>query len=84
MQVINCLWIVTYNTTKYFWMWQILKIFYHFIPAVLMDIGLRLMNKKPKIVNLYRKVNKFSEVLSFFTNNEWTFEYGNSKQMCQE
>lgn len=48
-----------------------------------MDIGLKIIGKKPKILDVYRKVNKFSEVLSFFTNNEWTFEYGNSKLMCQ-
>lgn len=69
----NSLWIPTYNTTRYYVVSEILKIFYHLIPAVLFDLGLRFNSQKPQIVKLYRKVHKFSEVLCFFTNNEWDF-----------
>ncbi|EDS35447.1 fatty acyl-CoA reductase 1 [Culex quinquefasciatus] len=70
---LKSLWIPTYNTTRYYVLSEILKIFYHLIPAVLFDLGLRFNSQKPQIVKLYRKVHKFSEVLCFFTNNEWDF-----------
>jgi alcohol-forming fatty acyl-CoA reductase len=82
LQIKRCLWIVRYNTTKHFYLWQILKIFYHFIPALIIDSFLTLAKKKPKLVKIYRKVNKFSEVIAFFTNNEWTFDDGNMRRLC--
>ncbi|XP_053687064.1 fatty acyl-CoA reductase wat-like [Sabethes cyaneus] len=69
----NALWIATYNTTKYYHVSEFLKIFYHVIPAILFDLALRFKNEEPRVLKLYRKVHKFSEVLSFFTNNEWDF-----------
>ncbi|XP_058834139.1 fatty acyl-CoA reductase wat-like [Topomyia yanbarensis] len=73
MPFLNALWIPTYNTTKYYYVSEFLKIFYHVIPAIFFDLALKFNSQKPKVLKLYRKVHKFSEVLSFFTNNEWDF-----------
>lgn len=81
-QILKAMWIIRYNTTKYYYLSQFLKIFYHFLPALIIDTYLEHNNKKPKLLKIYRKVNKFSEVLSFFTNNEWTFEDSNMKRLC--
>ncbi|XP_058463867.1 fatty acyl-CoA reductase wat-like [Malaya genurostris] len=70
---LNTLWIPTYNTTKYYYVSEVLKIFYHVIPAIFFDLALKFNSQKPRVMKLYRKVHKFSEVLSFFTNNEWDF-----------
>lgn len=70
---LNALWVPTYNTTKYYAVSEVLKIFYHVIPAIFFDLALKLNSQKPRVLKLYRKVHKFSEVLSFFTNNEWDF-----------
>ncbi|EAT41108.1 AAEL007220-PA [Aedes aegypti] len=67
------LWITTYNTTKYYYISEFLKIFYHIIPAIFFDLALKLNSQKPRVLKLYRKVHKFSDVLRFFTNNEWDF-----------
>lgn len=67
------LWIPTYNTTKYYLVSEFLKIFYHIIPAIFFDLALKLNSQKPRVLKLYKKVHKFSEVLRFFTNNEWDF-----------
>lgn len=42
------LWIVRYNTTKYYYISQLLKIFYHFIPAFFIDSYFVLNKKQPK------------------------------------
>jgi alcohol-forming fatty acyl-CoA reductase len=81
-QIKKALWIIRYNTTKYYYLSQFLKLFYHFLPALLIDTFLEYNNKEPKLLKIYRKVNKFSEVLSFFTNNEWNFDDKNMKGLC--
>lgn len=78
----QALWITRYNTSRYYYVSQFLKIFYHFIPALIVDSFLKLMNKQPMLLKIYRKVNKFSEVLRFFTNNEWDFEDTNMRRLC--
>ncbi|KAG5679399.1 hypothetical protein PVAND_008967 [Polypedilum vanderplanki] len=71
------LWIITYNTTPYRLIARILNIFYHFIPALFFDLILIFRKKQPKLLKLYRKVNKFTEVIEFFTNNQWHFDDDN-------
>lgn len=80
-QIKRNLWVICYNTTRFYYVAQVLKIFYHFLPALIIDTLLEYNKKKPKLLKIYRKVNKFSEVLNFFTNNEWTFEDDNMKKM---
>lgn len=82
LQIKRALWIIRYNTTKYYYLSQFLKLFYHFLPALIIDSLLKLNKKQPKLLKLYRKVNKFSEVLCFFTNNEWSFEDTNMRRLC--
>lgn len=81
-QIKRALWIIRYNTTRHYYLSQFLKIFYHFLPALLLDTYLKMTSKEPKLLKIYRKVNKFSEVLDFFTNNEWDFEDKNMKRLC--
>jgi fatty acyl-CoA reductase len=75
------LWIITYNTTPYRWLAKILTLFYHLIPALVFDSILLLKHKQPKLVKLYRKVNKFTEVIEFFTNHQWHFDDDNVRRM---
>lgn len=72
---------ICYNTTRYYYVSQFLKIFYHFVPALIIDRFLIYNKKQPKLLNIYRKINKFSEAINFFTNNEWTFENDNMRKM---
>ncbi|XP_053674488.1 fatty acyl-CoA reductase wat-like [Anopheles nili] len=67
------LWIPTYNTTRYQFVASFLQIFYHLIPAVFFDLMMRARGEKPQILRLYRKVHRFSDVLRFFTNNQFKF-----------
>ncbi|KAL7046931.1 hypothetical protein ACKWTF_002748 [Chironomus riparius] len=73
----RALWIITYNTTQSKIIVKILRILYHIIPAYLFDMILYLNNKKPRLLKLYRKVDKFAEVIEFFTNNQWHFDDNN-------
>lgn len=75
------LWIITYNTTKFKFIARTLRIFYHFLPSLFVDSLLVLFKRKPKLLKLYRKVNKFAEILEFFTTNAFQFDDKNSKTL---
>uniref|UniRef100_A0AAR5PRJ8 Fatty acyl-CoA reductase n=2 Tax=Dendroctonus ponderosae TaxID=77166 RepID=A0AAR5PRJ8_DENPD len=51
--------------------------FLHTIPAHLVDFILLCLRKKPMLVDGYKKINKFSEVLAYFTNRDWKFRNDN-------
>lgn len=79
----GAVWIITYNTTRYFFIAWILRILYHWIPAYALDRILVLRGQKPKLLKIYRKVTYFSEVLNFFLFNEWHFETTNLYEMIE-
>ncbi|KAI1705669.1 male sterility protein domain-containing protein [Ditylenchus destructor] len=49
----------------------------HYYPAYAIDIGLRLMGKKPEFVKIYGKVWNMVETLHYFTTRGWHFESKN-------
>nr|XP_024217276.1 fatty acyl-CoA reductase wat-like [Halyomorpha halys] len=53
----------------------------HNLPALIVDTGLFLMNKKPRAMNIYRKIHKLEDLLSFFAMNQWDFERDNTKTL---
>ncbi|XP_055611247.1 fatty acyl-CoA reductase wat-like [Uranotaenia lowii] len=78
---LGALWVPTYNTTKFYAKSEFLKIFYHVLPAIFFDLALRIKGEKPKVLGLYRKVHKFSDVIRFFTTNQWDFADENFKKI---
>ncbi|XP_055526899.1 fatty acyl-CoA reductase wat-like [Wyeomyia smithii] len=70
---LSALWYPTCTLTPSVYIYYVLQIFYHFIPAVLFDCLARLKGMEPKVLYIYRKVQQFSDVLTCFTMNEWIF-----------
>ncbi|XP_033211385.1 fatty acyl-CoA reductase wat-like isoform X2 [Belonocnema kinseyi] len=48
--------------------------FVHYLPAVLVDLVLKLMGRKPMLKKLHKKGHKVMRALLFFTQGSWTFE----------
>ncbi|XP_001868544.2 fatty acyl-CoA reductase wat [Culex quinquefasciatus] len=70
---LQSLWYPTYNGVDSPWVYYILQLFYHFLPALFFDTIAMLKGMEPKVLFLNRKVLAFSDVLDFFTTNEWVF-----------
>ncbi|XP_033224121.1 putative fatty acyl-CoA reductase CG5065 [Belonocnema kinseyi] len=64
---------ITTNKTIFF----ILMLFYHLIPAYLVDGILKLAGKKPMLVKLQRKVYTANSSLEYFLMNVWKFKNDN-------
>ncbi|KAL1116456.1 hypothetical protein AAG570_004929, partial [Ranatra chinensis] len=51
---------------------------FHYFPALLVDIFARITNKNyPNMVNIYRKVDRYSEVMTYFSIRNWDFRNEN-------
>jgi alcohol-forming fatty acyl-CoA reductase len=49
----------------------------HLIPAYMSDAGLALIGKKPRVVNVYKKIHKMLSSLECLTQLEWKCSYEN-------
>ncbi|XP_015186638.1 PREDICTED: putative fatty acyl-CoA reductase CG5065 [Polistes dominula] len=71
------LWYYSLWLNKYYYFHIFLAFFLHWIPAIIVDTLLYLSGRKPILLNIYRKINKFKSVISSFTTNEWEFTNDN-------
>ncbi len=49
----------------------------HYLPAYVMDLGLRLVGKKPRMYNMCAKFSRALKTLEYFTTHEWVFRSRN-------
>jgi alcohol-forming fatty acyl-CoA reductase len=65
-------------------MYSYYKYMYHLVPAFIIDLYLRAINRTPRLMKLYEKVHKFAHVLEHFTTNQWTFENKNMRTLHEK
>lgn len=53
---------------------QFRSIFYHWIPAIIVDILLRMFGRKPMLWKAQKKITKELKVIEKFLCNIWTFD----------
>lgn len=46
----------------------------HLLPAAIVDMLAYILGKKPILWDAYKKIHKFSEVISYFATQEWKFK----------
>ncbi|KAG5307268.1 FACR1 reductase, partial [Acromyrmex insinuator] len=69
----HVIWYYMFFLNKYKFMHNINVIILQMIPAVLVDTVLFLIGRKPMLLKMYKKINKFSSLISYFSSNEWRF-----------
>jgi len=74
-------WYYTFKMSNSKLLVTILTFLYHTLPAAIIDFGLFVCGKKPKLLDTYRKIHKLCDVLSYFTNNVWKFSNNNVKNL---
>jgi len=53
----------------------------HTIPAYIVDFLARLTGRKPKLMDAYRKIHKFCDVIAYFSLQSWTFNDKNMQSL---
>ncbi|XP_028967969.1 fatty acyl-CoA reductase 1-like [Galendromus occidentalis] len=60
---------------------QIRLFLQHYVPAQVIDAGLRLARRKPMASKLYQRLSMSMDLLEFFATNEWVFENSNTQKL---
>ncbi|XP_057655979.1 fatty acyl-CoA reductase wat-like [Diorhabda carinulata] len=82
--VTNALWtafvVLTHN--KYiFWL---LTLCLHMIPGIILDAFAVLTRHKPKMIEVYKKVHKFTTSISYFSTRSWKFSNKNTTDLWEK
>ncbi|XP_048004155.1 fatty acyl-CoA reductase wat-like [Leguminivora glycinivorella] len=77
----NAVWYVSLTLHSSALMNQLYIIFLHLLPGVLVDALAVCIGRKPKMLKVYRKIHKFSSVLSYFCTREIQFCNRNIRNM---
>ncbi|KAK9875945.1 hypothetical protein WA026_011047 [Henosepilachna vigintioctopunctata] len=75
---IKSVWYCCNTINKHYYIHLAYIIFLHFIPAYFLDLYLKVIGKRTKVVKIYKKIHKFNSALSLFSTNEWTFRNDNT------
>ncbi|XP_050422291.1 fatty acyl-CoA reductase wat-like [Adelges cooleyi] len=68
---------LTGSKTEY----AVLSFLGHTVPAHVVDSLAKLMGKPPRLVDAYKKIHKFVDVISFFSLKSWTFYDTNTRNL---
>ncbi|XP_012056946.1 PREDICTED: fatty acyl-CoA reductase 1-like [Atta cephalotes] len=69
----HVLWYYMFFLNKYKFMHDMYVIILHMIPAVIVDTMLFLIGRKPMLLKAYKKINRFSSIIAYFSSQEWRF-----------
>ncbi|XP_064536697.1 fatty acyl-CoA reductase wat-like [Drosophila montana] len=67
-------WYPFLHSTNIPWLFKLATIFYHLLPAYMVDLYLRLRGQKPRMVAIYQKIHRNMDVIQHFMINNWSFE----------
>ncbi|KAH8347027.1 hypothetical protein KR059_004333, partial [Drosophila kikkawai] len=74
LAVNKMIWYPFLNCVSKPWLYTLLAFFYHTLPGYMFDLILRLAGKKPRMVDLYRKIHINVTAIQHFLFNSWKFE----------
>ncbi|CAL1678654.1 unnamed protein product [Lasius platythorax] len=75
------LWTPSILLTESLIMHYVLTILWHILPAILIDLLLKLLGHQPVVLGLQRKVYVTNRALQHFLCNEWKFDNTNSRDL---
>lgn len=67
----TAIWYVSFHMHKTAFMNRIYMLFLHLLPALFIDLLTMCVGQRPQMLKMYKKIHKFSSVISFFCTNEW-------------
>lgn len=67
-------WYYMFVFNRYKLMYNICVVFLHLLPAVIIDTIIYFMGKKPIMWKTYKKIHKYSNVIAYFSTQQWRFK----------
>ncbi|XP_003402802.1 putative fatty acyl-CoA reductase CG5065 [Bombus terrestris] len=80
----DTLWYPSCSIVANRYIYNILSVIPRALPAVVIDIFLRLRGSKPIMMKLFKSGNKLISSLAFFTKRDWTFQRDNCSDLASK
>jgi len=74
-------WTVTLTNANGYLLYKIYALFFHLLPAFMVDIVLFSLGQRPRAMKTYEKLHKFTGAISFFCTRQWKFSNQNVQQI---
>ncbi|XP_070063997.1 fatty acyl-CoA reductase wat isoform X2 [Drosophila virilis] len=78
---LTAIWYLCYSNTTNRVAHMISICFLHYLPALLIDILCLCLGKKPRLLNTYKKIHKFMNVIAYFSMRDWDFRIDNVEDL---
>jgi len=80
----DMLWYPTFRCQSNYVLHQLSALFYHYVPAYILDTLARVTGKKPQLVRFYDKADRAIACLSFYMLRQWRFISQNSIDLSEK
>ncbi|KAG6795790.1 fatty acyl-CoA reductase wat [Apis mellifera caucasica] len=80
----KCVSYYSLTLNRYLFMHKIYALIFHIIPALIIDIVIYLIGRKPILLDAYKKIHKFSNLIHYFSINDWKFQNKNVINLWQK
>lgn len=74
-------WHYCFRLNKSWYLHMLAVYLLHFLPAIFVDGACVLLGKKPRLLKGYKKINKFADVISYFSSRQWKFRNDNTQSL---
>lgn len=81
---IKVVWYYMLILNRYLFVHNICNFFFHLVPAVIFDILAFIVGRKPMLLDIYKKIYKFSNVIHYFSTRQWTFRNDNVAKLWEK
>jgi len=81
---IKAIWPIMLRLSKNKYEYTILCFLLHTVPGYIIDSLAKLTGRKPQLMDGYKKMHKFSEVISYFSLQSWTFHDDNTRSLIKK
>ncbi|XP_003243174.1 fatty acyl-CoA reductase wat isoform X1 [Acyrthosiphon pisum] len=81
---VKAIWPFMLRLTKNHYEFTILCFLLHTLPAYIIDSLAKLTGRKPQLIDGYKKIHKFIEVIAYFALQSWTFHDNNTKSLIKK
>ncbi|XP_063924899.1 fatty acyl-CoA reductase wat-like [Zophobas morio] len=81
---IKAVWYYCFDLYSNYFVYLLVTILLHYLPAILVDGALLCMGKSPKMLRIYKKIHKFTSVISYFTTQDWIFKSQRIRRMLEK
>lgn len=65
-------------------LFKILTLLFHILPATLYHFYSKLTGKKSKILKMVRRLHKLQSVLDYYIMNQWIFDNSNTRNLIKK